>query len=74
MRVYEKVRSYIDENGLKQISVARRAGIPRSTFNAMMNGKRVMYADDLQAVCLALNVSPELFIEVAEKSVDNGAK
>lgn len=74
MRVYEKVRSYIDENGLKQISVAKRAGIPRSTFNAMMNGKRVMYADDLQAVCLALNVSPELFIEVAEKSVGNGAK
>lgn len=67
MRVYEKVRSYLDENGLKQISVAERAGIPRSTFNAMMNGKRVMYADDLKAVCLALNVSPELFIEVTGK-------
>lgn len=64
MSVYEKVRSYIDKNGIKQISVAQRAGIPKSTFNAMMNGKRIMYADDLKAVCLALNVSPELFIEV----------
>lgn len=71
MRVYEKVKSYLDENGLKQISVAQRAGIPRSTFNAMMNGKRVMYADDLKAVCLALNVSPELFIEVTGKSKGN---
>ena len=69
MCVYEKVRAYIDENGLKQISVAQRAGIPKSTFNAMMNGKRIMYADDLKAICIALNVSPELFIEVNRYSV-----
>lgn len=64
MGVYEKVRAYIDENGLKQVTVAQKAGIPKATFNAMMNGKRTMYADDLRAICLALNVSPELFIEV----------
>lgn len=71
MCVYEKVRAYIDENGIKQVSVAQRAGIPKSTFNAMMNGKRIMYADDLKAICLALNVSPELFIEINKKSVKN---
>lgn len=71
MCVYEKVRVYIDENGLKQISVAQRAGIPKSIFNAMMNGKRKMYADDLKAICLALNVSPELFIEFRGNSVKN---
>ena len=64
MGVYEKVRAYIDENGLKQVTVAQKAGIPKATFNAMMNGKRTRYADDLRAICLALNVSPELFIEV----------
>ena len=64
MGVYEKVRAYIDENGLKQVTVAQKAGIPKATFNAMMNGKRTIYADDLRAICLALNVSPELFIEV----------
>ncbi len=62
--VYEKVRAYIDENGIKQVSVAQKAGIPKVTFNAIMNGKRTLYADDLRAICLALNVSPELFIEV----------
>ena len=70
MRVYEKVRSYIDKNGIKQLYVAQKAGIPRSTFNAMMNGKRIMYADDLKAVCLALNVSPEMFIEVNGQAVN----
>lgn len=62
--VYEKVRAYIDENGIKQVTVAQKAGIPKVTFNAIMNGKRTLYADDLRAICLALNVSPELFIEV----------
>ena len=63
MKVYEKVRAYIEQHGLKQKFVAERAGISNTTFNAIMNGKRTMYAEDLKAVCLALNVSPELFID-----------
>ena len=68
MRVYEKVRTYIDEQGLKQKTVAEKAGISNVTFNAIMNGKRTLYADDLKAICIALQVSPELFIEVKSVS------
>lgn len=64
MMVYEKVRAYIIDNGLKQVSVAKKAGISNVTFNAILNGKRTLYADDLRAICIALNVSPEIFIEV----------
>ena len=64
MRVYEKVRMYIVDNGYKQVVVAKKAGIPNATFNAIMNGKRTLYADDLRAICIALNISPEMFIEV----------
>lgn len=64
MQVYEKVRAYIDDNGLKQVVIAQKAGIPNATFNAILNGKRTLYADDLKAICIALNVSPEIFIEV----------
>lgn len=64
MHVYEKVRAYIDKKGYKQVTIARKAGIPNTTFNAIMNGKRTLYADDLCSICIALNVSPELFIEV----------
>lgn len=67
MEVYKKVRAYIEDNGYKQLAVAQKAGISKVTFNAMMNGKRTMYADDLRAICLALNVSPEVFIEVHNK-------
>jgi len=63
MRVYEKVRAYIDENGIKQVSIAHKTGIPIATFNAILNGKRTMHADDLYAICEALKVSPEAFID-----------
>ena len=63
MRVYEKVRAYLEEHGIKQTVISRKIGIPMVTFNAIMNGKRTMYAEDLRAICYALNVSPEMFIE-----------
>lgn len=64
MHVYQKVRAYLDDNGIKQKTVADKAGISNTTLNAILNGRRTMYADDLRAICLALNVSPEVFIEV----------
>ncbi len=63
MKVYEKVRKYIEAHGLKQKTVAQLAGIPNSTFNAMMTGKRKMYAEDLKAVCEALGITADLFME-----------
>lgn len=74
MRVYEKVRAYIQEYGIKQITVAKRAGIPNNTFNAILNGKRTLYADDLRAICLALGVSPEVFIEVCSEEAEQPKK
>ena len=71
MYVYEKVRAYIVENGLKQVAVAQKAGIAKATFNAILNGKRTLYADDLRGICLALNVSPEVFIDVPKATVKN---
>lgn len=38
MEVYKKVRRYIEDNGYRQIAVAKQAGISKVTFNAMMNG------------------------------------
>jgi transcriptional regulator with XRE-family HTH domain len=64
MLVYEKIREYIDKNGYKQKVIAEKAGLSIVTFNAIMNGKRTLYAEDLKAICIALDVSPELFIDL----------
>ena len=72
MLIYEKVRQYIDEHGIRQSFVAKKCGIPVTTFNAIMNGHRKMYAEDLRSICYALEVSPELFIEYkSEKLLNN---
>lgn len=66
MKIYQKVKKYIEDHYLKQKSIAEAAGIPNVTFNAMLNGKRKMYAEDLKAVCLALGVSADIFINETE--------
>lgn len=63
MRVYEKVRAYMDDKGFQQVAVAQKAKIPIATFSAMMNGRKTMYVDELRAICRAMDVSPETFIE-----------
>lgn len=63
MKTYEKIRAYIDDLGFKQNAVAERSGIPPKTFNAIMNGKRTLYADEFEAICVALNVPAETFFK-----------
>ena len=68
MQVYEKVKQYLEERGIRQSFVAQKCNFSLSTFNAMMNGHRKMYAEDLRLICYALNVSPEVFIEYRPES------
>jgi len=62
MEVYKRIKSYINDTGLKQGKVAEKAGYDVKKFSAMMNGKRKIYAEDLAKICSALEVSPEKFI------------
>lgn len=66
MLVYEKVKAYMEEHGIKQSVIAKKCNLSASTFNAIMNGKRKMYAEDLRNICYALDVSPEAFIDFSE--------
>ena len=63
MLVHQKVRDYMDDNRITRAVIANKLGLPIDTFDAILNGTRTMYAEDLRAVCYALQVSPELFIE-----------
>ena len=61
MKMYEAVRGYLDENGIKQKAVAEKIGFSVPTFN----GRRTMYADDLAKICIALGVTAETFVRRA---------
>ncbi len=63
MRVYEKIQAYIAANGVATDALSNSSGIPKDRLVSMLDGKETLYAKDLKAICLALNVSPEIFID-----------
>lgn len=56
------VKKLIKKSGLKQYAVAERAGYDNRTFNAMLNGHRIIKAEEIPSIAKALGVTPnELF-------------
>lgn len=64
MQVYVKIRNYIEQEKLNIANVANKSGIPVNVFKAMLNGKRKIYSDEYKAICLALEVGAETFIDM----------
>ena len=63
LRIYEKIRAYIERSGADRAAVASRAEMTEAELDALLSGRRTLDAEDFRAICLALNVSPELFVE-----------
>lgn len=58
MKVYEKIKKYMDDNGIKQNYVAEKSGIPENTLSMILNGKRKLDADESVLIFKALGVTP----------------
>lgn len=59
--VYEEIRAYIEEKGLKQKTVAEKAGISKQAMSDSMRGVRRLTADEYVSICRVLGVSPDFF-------------
>lgn len=60
--VGERTKAIIESKGLKQKSVAEKAGYSPQVFNNLVNGRKLFMADDIFRVANALGVTPnELF-------------
>jgi transcriptional regulator with XRE-family HTH domain len=64
MLVYQRLRKYIDENGIKQTHVAGRVNsVDVKALNAILNGNRKLSADEFEDICInGLRISPEYFL------------
>ena len=56
--IAENLRTYINNNGIKQVHIAKRLGIPISSFNSMLIGRQKLPADLFFEVCRELDVDP----------------
>lgn len=60
----------MEDKGLKQNAVAKRAGFSKQQFNDMLNGRRLIKVSELPILAKALEVSPnELFTEDEPQAV-----
>lgn len=58
MRVYEKIKKYMEDNGIKQNYVSEKSGIPENTLSMILNGKRKLDADEAVLIFKALGTTP----------------
>lgn len=56
--VTNNIKSLIKEKGLLQKSVAQKAGIEEKAFSNMLNGRKVIDANDIYNISMALCVLP----------------
>ena len=63
----QRIKEYLDENGIKYSYVADEIGIQKSTFSAMLNGRRKIVADEYFDICRVLRVELGFFMEDEKK-------
>ncbi len=64
-RVATTIKRIIKSKGLKQKSVAERAGIPEKKFSDMLTGRAMIQACYIPAIANALEVTPNEIFEIA---------
>lgn len=63
MKVHERIRRYIESNGLKMNYVANKSSIELKRFYRIINGDSTLSADEYEQICDGLNVEPNFFKE-----------
>lgn len=58
MNVFKNIKKIIEEKGLKQKSVAAKAGFTDQQFSNLLNGRKICSAYDILRISNALDVSP----------------
>jgi transcriptional regulator with XRE-family HTH domain len=62
----KKIKTYLDENGIKYSYLAEKTKIPMNIISPMLNEKREIKATEYFLICNALNVSLESFADKPE--------
>lgn len=68
MKVCERLKLYIKDSGLKQCSIAEKAGFTENQFSQILNGKRSVSADELEAICKSIGATPNDIYHVDSNS------
>ena len=62
MEINEKIRNYMDENGIKQTFLEKETGLSHDKISKILCGKRKLSAYELSLFAKALKVSADIFL------------
>lgn len=63
MKLFEKIRHYINENNLTIKEVGEKTNIEIKRFYRILAGDSKMTADEFENICIVLKVNPNYFFE-----------
>ena len=63
----ESIRSAISKSGMKQKAVAERIGFTEQMLTDMLNGRKVIKAEFIPALCAVLDMTPNQLFRWPEK-------
>lgn len=63
MCVGQKIKTYLEDNGITQTYVANKTGIPVQKLNLSLNGNRRLDFNEYELICGALSVGADKFLE-----------
>ncbi len=58
MKVCDRLKLYITQNGLKQKVIAEKSGLTENQMSQILKGKRGISADEFEIICNAMNANP----------------
>lgn len=63
--IAEKIKSYVDEKGIKYVAIANNIGIAKSSMSATFSGDRTLKAEEYVKICDFLEVPYDMFAQGA---------
>lgn len=73
LKMHERIRKYIEDNGLKFNFVASKSNINSKKFYRIINGDAPLKIDEYEMICNGLEVEPGYFFKtnfLDSKNVD----
>ena len=67
MRIYEKLRDYIDSHGIKREYISAKTCIPSNILSPILNGKRKLAVEEFILIIGALGIDANTIINSDKK-------
>lgn len=63
LKEYLEIKNYLEEKGISQAHVGKKAGINLAKLNLALNGNRKLTLDEYAKICGVLGVNTDFFLK-----------